>query len=103
MNVNAMGAIIILISAVSCFATYLITTKFKIWGLRLIPALLCLVGAAVCYFIYTHITDIFDFSSLSYTIVIGISFAVAFSASLLTIGMVYIKIKWAEVFKKQGK
>jgi hypothetical protein len=101
MNVNVMGAIIILISAVSCFATYIIATKLKLWVLRLIPALLCLAGAAVCYFINTHITDIFDFTSHSYAIVVGISFAVAFSASLLTIGVVYIKVKWAKVFKKR--
>lgn len=103
MNVNAMGAILILISAASCFATYLIATKLKLWILRLIPAFVCLVGAIICYFVYNRIADTLDFTALSYTILLGISFAVACSASILTIGVVYVKAKWKEVFKKRGK
>jgi hypothetical protein len=103
MSASVMGAIVILIAAASCFATYKIATKIKLWVMRLIPALLSLVGAVIFYSIYTHISNVYDFSSNSYIVVFGLSFSIAFSASLLTIGVVYIKIKWAEVFKTNSK
>jgi uncharacterized membrane protein len=100
MNVNAMGAILILITAGGCFATYLVVTKVKCWIARLIPAFLCLIGAIVYYFIYKNTANHYDFVSFSYTVVFLISFSVAFLASILTICVVYLKAKWAEVFKK---
>jgi zinc transporter ZupT len=103
MNVNAMGAIVILITAVSCYATYIIATKLKLWILRLIPAFLSLVGAVICYFIFKNVSNVYDFSSNSYIVVFGLSFAIAFYASLLTIGVVYIKVRWVEVFKFKSK
>ena len=103
MNTTVMGAIIIIITTAACFTAYSIAAKYKIWALRFIPAGICVLGTAVCVILYSGNFIGYDFTVQGYIIVFGISFAVACSASLLTIGGIYVKELWKKVYGKNNK